>query len=144
MDEGVIGEMAGSCVMMRTRLISRVITNLYDDELRPFGLGAAQLALLLVIHRIGPATRADIGRYHHQDRSTLTRNLKLILAEGWAEESPDEAGGRGRPIRLSRAGKDLLCRAAPAWRTAQRKGRALLTEPGADTVMAMAEGILRP
>src|SRR5271167_4983811 len=98
--------MAGTCVLMRVRLISRVLTGLYDEELRPFGIGSAQFALLGVIFIIEPATRAEIGRFYHQDRSTLTRNLKIILSEDWAEEVEDEGGGRGRPIVLTKAGKD--------------------------------------
>src|SRR5207245_1773632 len=82
-----------------------------------------QFALLVIIFEIEPATRADIGRYHHQDRSTLTRNLKIILSEGWAEEVQDEGGGRGRPIVLTKAGKDLLRKGAPAWRVAQARAR---------------------
>jgi DNA-binding MarR family transcriptional regulator len=64
----------------------RVITGIYDEKLRPFGIGSIQFALLVVIRQIEPATRAEIGRLQHQDRSTLTRNLKVILSEGWAEE----------------------------------------------------------
>src|ERR1700753_2218820 len=87
--DDAIAEMANSCVLMRTRLISRVVTAIHDEELRPFGLGSAQFALLVVIFRIQPATRSEIGRFHHQDRSTLTRNLKIILSEGWAEGDPE-------------------------------------------------------
>src|SRR5271155_4693305 len=100
--------MASTCVLMRMRLISRVLTGFYDEELRPFGIGSPQFALLGAISMIEPATRAEIGRFHHQDRSTLTRNLKIILSEGWAEEVLDEGGGRGRPIVLTKKGKVLM------------------------------------
>jgi hypothetical protein len=35
-----------------SRLISRVITGIYDEKLRPFGIGSVQLALLVVIQQI--------------------------------------------------------------------------------------------
>jgi hypothetical protein len=38
----VIGEMGRTCLLMRTRLISRVITAIHDEELRQFGIGSAQ------------------------------------------------------------------------------------------------------
>jgi DNA-binding MarR family transcriptional regulator len=142
--EDVIAEIGRTCMLMRARLISRVLTAIYDEELRPFGIVSPQFALLVIISEIEPATRAEIGRYHHQDRSTLTRNLKIILSEGWAEEVQDERGGRGRPIALTKAGKDLLCKGAPAWRVAQARAKALLGEDGVVAIMDIANGIMKP
>src|SRR5271168_5356546 len=128
--EDVIAEMNSGCVLMRARLISRVLTAMYDEALRPFGIGSPQFALLVIIFGIQPATRAEIGRHHHQDRSTLTRNLKILLSEGWVEEVQGERGGRRKPIVLTSAGKDLLANGAPAWRVAQARARALLGKDG--------------
>jgi DNA-binding MarR family transcriptional regulator len=131
-------------MLMRTRLISRVVTAIYDEKLRPFGIVSPQFALLAVISEIEPATRAEIGRYHHQDRSTLTRNLKLILSEGWAEEVQDGKGGRRKPIVLTQLGKDLLVRGAPAWRVAQAQALAVLGRDGVVAVMDIAHRIRNP
>jgi DNA-binding MarR family transcriptional regulator len=140
-DEDVIAGINSGCVLMRARLISRVLTAMYDEELRPFGIGSPQFALLVIIFGIQPATRAEIGRYHHQDRSTLTRNLKILLSEGWAEEVQDE-GGRGRPIVLTKAGKNLLVKGAPTWRVAQARAKALLGEDGMSAITDIANGIM--
>jgi DNA-binding MarR family transcriptional regulator len=131
-------------MLMRTRLISRVLTTIYDEELRPFGIVSPQFALLAIISEMEPATRAEIGRYHHQDRSTLTRNLKIILSEGWVEEVQGEKGGRRKPIVLTPAGKDLLVKGAPAWRVAQAQAKALLGKDGVAAVMNMASRIMSP
>ena len=141
--ENVIAEMAGSCVLMRTRLISRVVTAIHDAELRPFGIGSAQFALLVVIFIIQPVTRSEIGRFHHQDRSTLTRNLKIVLSEGWAREDPNQGDGKRKPIVLTQAGKDLLLAAGPAWRAAQITSKALLGDHGSVAVMEMANRIMQ-
>lgn len=138
----LIREIGGTCVLMRTRLISRVITAIHDEALQPFGIGAAQFVLLVVIGKLEPASRAEIGRYHRQDRSTLSRNLKVILAEGWAQEDPTRVRGRIRPLVLTGAGRDLLTRATPAWRKAQVDAKAMLGQSGTDAVMAIANGIL--
>lgn len=137
----VIQEMADRCVLMRTRLVSRVVTGIYDQLLRPFGLNAPQFALLVVIHKIGPATRAEIGRYHHQERSTLTRNLQIMQTEGWIEEVRDAAAGRGRPIALSKAGIKLLHDVEPAWQAGQVEAKQLLGEQGTLIVTGIANGI---
>lgn len=133
-DGDIIKEITRNCLLTRTRRISRVITAIYDQELRPFGINSPQFSLLVVISRLGAASRAEIGRANYQDRSTLTRNLQLILSEGWVEEAPQEAGGRSRPVVLTKAGLELLRDAAPAWREAQAKAKNLL---GRDAVIAI-------
>jgi DNA-binding MarR family transcriptional regulator len=142
--ENLVNEIAENCLLMRTRLISRVVTGIYDEELRPLGIKSPQLVLLVVISKIEPATRAEIGRYHHQDRSTLTRNLKVMLSEGWVEEIQGEVRGRSRPIVLTKAGKDLLRNSAPAWRVAQAQTKALLGKNGVIAVRDLADRIMNP
>jgi DNA-binding MarR family transcriptional regulator len=142
--KNVVAEVAGTCLLLRSRLVSRVITAIYDEKLRPFKIGSAQFALLVVICQIEPATRAEIGRNLHLDRSTLTRHLRVILAEGWAEEVQDGADGRSRPIVLTKAGRDLLHEAVPAWRAAQERAKALLGRDGVIAVMDIANRIMEP
>ena len=143
-----IAEMVSTCVLLRTRLFARVITGIYDEKLRPFGIGSAQFALLLVIYRIQPATRAEIGRFQHQDRSILTRNLKVMLAEGLVEEieyqadAPSRRDGRHRPVVMTKAGEDLLRKAEPAWQTAQAQAKALLGKDGVIAIMDIANRIM--
>ena len=144
MHENLVNEITENCLLMRTRLISRVFTAIYDEELRPLGIKSPQLVLLAVVSKIEPATRAEIGRYHHQDRSTLTRNLKIMLSEGWVEEIQGEVRGRSRPIVLTKPGKDLLRNSAPAWRVAQARTKALLRKNGVIAVRDLADRIMNP
>ncbi len=136
----LVNEVIGDCLMTRTRRISRVLTNLFDQELRPFGLNASQFSLLVLIARMEGASRAEIGRANHQERSTSTRNLQLVLDQGWAEERvPDK--GRSRPIVISTAGRALLTEAMPAWRSAQAKAKRMLSPHGATAVVDLAAGL---
>jgi DNA-binding MarR family transcriptional regulator len=135
---------ANARLLMRTRLISRVITGIYEKQLRSLKISAAQLALLLAIYEVQPATRAEIGRHQHLDRSTLTRHLKMVLSEGWAEETRQGADGRSRPILLTKTGSDLLRKAEPACRFAEEQAKALLGEDGATAVMDIASRIVDP
>ncbi|WP_035606768.1 MarR family winged helix-turn-helix transcriptional regulator [Haloferula sp. BvORR071] len=139
----VITEFASTCLLMRTRLTSRVLTGVYDDELRQFGLNAPQFAMLVVIYRIGPASRAEIGRYHHQDRSTLTRNLKVLISEGWIEEIATSAGGRARPMVLTAAGLSLLHKVRPAWEKAQEKAKSMLGDNNVAAIEDMAKRLMK-
>ena len=141
MSAGVVNEISSGCVLTRTRLIARAVTSIYDDALRPFGIQASQFALLVMIAKVGPARRAEIGRINQQDRSTLTRNLKIMLREGWIEEVPDRTG-KGRLVTVSDTGLCLMDVAAPVWREAQKRARALLGEPGAAMVSEIGNHLL--
>jgi DNA-binding MarR family transcriptional regulator len=112
-------------VLVRARLLSKAITAIHDDRLRPFGVSSAQFIL-----QTEPATRAEIARHQHLDKSTLTRNLRNILSEGWVEEVRDNADGRSRPIALTAAGKELLIKAQPAWLAAQAEAKTLVEKDG--------------
>jgi DNA-binding MarR family transcriptional regulator len=140
-DRDVLSEINHSCLLTRTHRISRVVTNIYEQELRVFGLNSHQFSLLVVIFRVGPASRAEIGRFNHQDRSTLTRNLKVVLSEGWVEEIPHLTAGRIRPIMLTKSGREILRRAVPAWRVAQAQALSLLGESGVVAIKDIADGL---
>jgi DNA-binding MarR family transcriptional regulator len=140
----MIAEIGTSCLLMRTRLVSRVITDIYDEQLRSLEISSAQFALLVAIYQVQPATRADIGRHQHLDRSTLTRHLKVILSEGWAEEIREGADGRSRPVVLTTAGMDVLHKAIPAWRAAQVQVKDLLGKDALIAVMDLASRITDP
>lgn len=134
-----ISEIARTCLLTRTRRISRLITNIYDQALRQHGINSPQFSLLVLIARLNGASRAEIGRANSQERSTMTRNLQLLLSQGWVREELGGAG-RSRPIVLSDAGQELLVAAAPSWRAAQVKAKQLLGESGVATIVGVADG----
>jgi DNA-binding MarR family transcriptional regulator len=135
-------EMADSCLMMRARLVARAVTAIYDEELRPFGVQASQLNLLTFVALAGPIRRSDLGRSLHLDSSTLTRNLRVMAANGWIEEVKHGSDGRGLPVRVSRKGEALIAKVAPAWRSAQRQAGTLLGVDGSDSLMQVAGELL--
>ncbi len=127
-----------NCVAVRLRLLNRVVTNLYDDALRPLGLKVSQLNVLVVTARLGLARPAQVCDLLQLDASTLSRNVKPLQAHGWLEVVPDE-DARAQPFRLTPAGRRLIEKAVPAWEEAQRRATELL---GADGV-AWLDGAAR-
>lgn len=115
-------------ILMRTRRLSRTVTEICDVKLRPFGVSAVQFSLLETIGRTQSTTRADVARKEELDKSTLTRDLKSIFSEGWVEEVREGANGRTKPIALTKAGKQLLLDAEAAWRAAHDEVAALLQQ----------------
>jgi DNA-binding MarR family transcriptional regulator len=124
----------GDSVLMEARFLSKSVTGIFDEALRPFGISSTQFVLLSIISQAGSITRAEIARLQHLDRSTLTRNLRVILSAGWVREVRDNADGRSKPIALTVAGKDLVFDAHHAWLKAQDRAKTLL---GADGMMAL-------
>ena len=130
---------ARECLAVRLRMLNRVITNIYDDALRPLGMKTSQLNILVAAKRAGLARPAEICQLLQLDTSTLSRNVERMMARGWLEVVADE-DGRAQPFRLTAKGKQLLQRAEPAWEQAQRKATELL---GGDAISVISDAVTR-
>jgi len=124
-----IDTIARECIAVRVRLLNRVVTNVYDDALRPLGLKVSQLNILVVAANVGLARPAAVCDLLQLDTSTLSRNVERMRSKGWLEVVPSE-DARMQPFRLTAQGKKLLARAVPAWAKAQQKAADLLGEDG--------------
>jgi DNA-binding MarR family transcriptional regulator len=116
----MIEKVASECVAVRLRMLNRVVTNLYDDALRPLDLKVSQMNILVAAAKIGTARPIQVCDLLHLDVSTLSRNVERMKARGWLEVVPDE-DGRSQPFRLTAQGRKLLEKALPAWTKAQRQ-----------------------
>lgn len=128
-----IDTIANTCIAVRLRLLNRVVTNFYDDALRPLGLKVSQLNILIVTARLRLARPAEVCDILRLDTSTLSRNVKPLQAHGWLEVVPDE-DARAQPFRLTPQGKRLIEKAVPAWEEAQRRATELLGDDGIDLI----------
>src|SRR5215204_7701837 len=124
-----IDTISRTCIAVRLRLLNRVVTNFYDDALRPLGLKVSQLNILIVTAKLGLARPAQVCKVLQLDASTLSRNVKPLQAHGWLEVVPDE-DARAQPFRLTAQGKRLIEKAIPAWEEAQRQANELLGSEG--------------
>jgi DNA-binding MarR family transcriptional regulator len=118
-----------SCIAMRLRLLNRLVTNLYDDALRPLGLKVSQLNILVIAAKLGLARPTQVCDILQLDASTLSRNIKPLQTHGWLEVVPDD-DARAQPFRLTPQGKRLIEKAVPAWERAQRQATELLGGEG--------------
>ena len=124
-----IDTISRTCVAVRLRLVNRVVTNFYDDALRPLGLKVSQLNILVVTAKLGLARPAQVCDLLQLDASTLSRNVRPLQAHGWLEVVPDE-DARAQPFRLTPQGRRLIEKAVPAWEEAQRRATELLGGEG--------------
>jgi DNA-binding MarR family transcriptional regulator len=111
---------AGSCVATRVRQLSRIVTRVYDDAMRPLGITASQYTLLAQLAARDAITAVEIGHELDIEKSTLSRNLKRLLALGHINMDPP-AGRRGRGLHLTAKGQNVLRDAFPIWQDAQKR-----------------------
>lgn len=130
-------EAVGGCIATRLRLATRVITKVYDDALRPFGMTVSQMALLAVAADRGAIRQSEVSALLQLDDSTLSRNLVRMRANGWLEEVPEE-DARVHTHRLTAVGTAMLEGAMPSWRAAQRRAHELLGEGGVGALRRFA------
>lgn len=107
-----------SCALSSTRRAARLLTQLYDSFLSPHGIEAAQFALLMMIDAAPDKGQAAIAQALGMDKTTLSRNLKVLRAKGWVESEIAE-DARRRSLRLSPAGARILAESRPTWKQAQ-------------------------
>lgn len=136
-DQKDIDAIARNCIAVRLRLLNRVVTNMYDDALRPLGLKVSQLNILVVTARLGLAQPAKVCNILHLDTSTLSRNVERMRAKNWLEAVPGE-DARTQSFRLTAQGKRLLERAVPAWQEAQDQASEFLGGDGVALVGKVA------
>ena len=110
--------LAGQCLAMRLRLLTRVLVGSFDTALRPLDLTASQMSMLAVLTKAGPMPQSRLGEVLQLEKSTLSRNVQRMARRGWIDDGPDADSG-ARVLSTSRKGRRLLERAYPLWREAQ-------------------------
>ena len=106
------------CLCLRVQRASRTIGRRFDEALRPVGLNNWQFTLLVMINRPTPLTVNGLAEELGMDRTTTTKNLKLLERRGLLRIRQDEEDARVRRIVLTAAGHGVLAEARAYWQTA--------------------------
>ncbi len=122
--------MARDCLAVRARVLSRVVTRIYDDALRPLGLRATQLNVLAALGVLGPCAQQRLVAALELEKSSLSRALERLHERGWVEYGAGD-DGRSHELALTAAGRRLLVRAHAPWSAAQQQVAALVGAGGA-------------
>ena len=130
------------CACQNLRRLSRVITRIYDQELRRAGLEITQFGLLTALAAVGEANQKRLSAGFAMDSTTLTRTLGLLVKQGWvrARRGRDR---RERLFSLTGAGRRKMEMAQPHWQRAERRLRNEIGDPGwkyiKETILQMTE-----
>ena len=113
------------CTCFRVRGAARRVTQIYSRHLAPTGLRISQFSLLGFVISRGPVTIGQLAELVTTVRTTLTRNLRPLLASGVLERA--SAGDKRRhELVATPAGRALFKRALPLWSAAEQEVRAAM------------------
>ena len=139
-DPQIADVIAADCLVMRIRLLNRTITGVYDEALRPLGITAGQLNILVAVARRGPVAPGVIADRLNMEKSTLSRNIDRMRSHGWLGAA-SAGSGRQQALELQPKGRRLLERALPCWESAQKQTKAILGQRGAGSMHRAAEAV---
>ncbi|HAO41979.1 MAG TPA: MarR family transcriptional regulator, partial [Afipia sp.] len=72
------------CYCTQFRRSSRALTRLYDAALKDHGIRITQFSLLRALRRLGgAATFSELAEEVVLDTTTISRNVKVLAANGW-------------------------------------------------------------
>lgn len=109
---------ARDCLCRKAKMADRVITRAYDDALRPAGLRITQFTLLVAVGYGMPSSIRELADWLAMERTTLTRNLKLLEKEGLLK-TRQGVHHKSRMTELTPSGKARLELAYPLWQSVQ-------------------------
>jgi len=114
------------CAYNNLKVMTRVVSSIYDEELRPVGLRASQLALLWAIRAIEPVELGRLGATTFTDQTTLSRTVALLKKAGLVGVRVGD-DRRVRVISLTPKGLERFAVAMPLWDRAQARADELLS-----------------
>jgi len=111
-------EMPNLCPAFNIRAASRIITQLFDEILKPSGLQITQFSVLVGIHILDKPSISKLAKVLVMDRTTLTRSLKPLENEGLIKILPGD-DKRTHFIDLTAKGKMAMQKTIPYWEKAR-------------------------
>ena len=140
MSRSSVDEIVQDCLAVRVRLISRAVTGIYDRAVERHGLTIAQVNLMAALGAIGPCAPTALADVLQLERSTVSRNLNLLLRDGWIEATSSDAKGI-REVTLTRPGRKKIDSVMPDWRDAQDQASKLIGAEGVEAVRTIAADV---
>ena len=113
--------MKTDCYSTTLRTATRKVTGLYDAALKPAGINIAQLALLRRLSDETALSVEDLARSAELERSTATRNVRVLEKQGLVSVGKSDTDRRAVTILLTPHGVDTRHRSEPLWEQAQRQ-----------------------
>jgi DNA-binding MarR family transcriptional regulator len=106
------------CTCSAYRKASRAVTQHFEAAFRGSGLRATQFTILSTIAQTGPMPISKLASFLGLERTTLTRNLTLLVKRGLVGLHGED-DGRVRKVALTPLGEAAVREGFPLWQAAQ-------------------------
>lgn len=106
------------CPVFNVRAASRLLTQLFDDTLKPSGLQITQLSILVGITTSENPTINQLAKILVMDRTTLTRGLKPLEKIGLIKIKKGN-DRRTTLLEVTPKGLKAMYKALPYWKQAR-------------------------
>jgi DNA-binding MarR family transcriptional regulator len=113
------------CACQSLRRLTRVVTRIYDRELRKANIEITQFGLLTALAIAGEANQKKLSAGFAMDSTTLTRTLAVLGKQRWIEVKAG-TDRREKIFHLTAAGRKQLEAAQAHWEAAERRLRKAL------------------
>ena len=111
-------EQPQGCTNFKLRQLLRRVARHYDLEMAQAGMKTTQFSMLSHLIHLGPVAPGELARAMGIEASTLTRNLRLLITQGWAVQGPGP-NARSRRIKITTRGRTQQAAGKRHWRRAQ-------------------------
>jgi DNA-binding MarR family transcriptional regulator len=108
------------CNCLALRQAARHVTQFYDQHLAFTGLRTTQFSILAKLSRLGPITINALAHELVMDRTTLGRTMLPLERDGLIVINDGISDRRSKELALTKAGAELVRRAAKRWVEAQK------------------------
>ncbi len=120
------------CIGSRLRRLSRIADGHFRSKLSEFNITENQMTILFVLNKKGKIEQGKIGQTLVLERSTVSRNIKLLEKQNYVKRTSDY-----RPeIELSKKGNELVQKLIPLWEETMDE---LISKLGEDGLTYLSE-----
>jgi DNA-binding MarR family transcriptional regulator len=125
------------------RKSNRLVNQFYESRLSELNLKSGQFSILRAIHFMQPTTNTALQGVLVIDQTTLTRNFKPLLRDGYLKLSIDPDDARVKLISHTAEGKALYESAVPIWQKAQEDIVEKLGETEAKNILTLSDSLVK-
>ena len=119
-----------NCIGLRLRRLSRIVDGYYRKNLIDYEITVNQLTILFLLSEAKKVEQGRIGKVLKLERSTVSRNIKLLEKKRLIRRSPEY-----KPeIELTTKGKNLALELIPLWEKSMDELTAKLGDNGTQII----------
>ena len=130
------------CFSLKMRQANRVLTGHYDAYLKEQGITVAQFSIMRSLWYMKSTSQKELQEVLVLQQTTLTRNLKLLIRDGYVRTTISHEDARVNLVTLTEEGKALFLEAQKEWKKAQLNLSSQLGEDLSKQLLTVADAII--